>query len=179
MTHAIAGQPETFLRSTNLLARFERLLEILGTANLLLMTLIVCVDVIGRDLFERPLPWGTELLEVVLAAMIFALYPVISLRENHITVDLIAVRPALRRVQRMLSALIGAALYLLIAVCTGRQAIRSAEYGDASPLLGIPTALVLAGMTVMATVTAVCFLISGVNAWRKIEPVYQPENALV
>lgn len=162
-----------------MLVRVERLLETLGTANLLLMTVIVCVDVIGRDLFDRPLPWGTELLEVVLAAMIFALYPVISLRETHITVDLIAVRPALRRLQRMLAALIGAALYALIAVCTGRQAVRSAEYGDASPLLGIPTAYVLTGMTVMAAVTAICFLISGVNAWRRIEPVRKQEGALV
>ncbi len=162
-----------------MLIRFERLLETLGTANLLLMTVIVCVDVIGRDLFDRPLPWGTELLEVVLAAMIFALYPVISLRETHITVDLIAVRPAVRRAQRMLSALIGAALYMLIAACTGRQAVRSAEYGDASPLLGIPTAFVLIWMTVMAVVTAICFLISGAHAWRQVEPVRKREGALV
>lgn len=162
-----------------MLNRIERFLETLGTANLLFMTLIVCVDVIGRDLFDRPLPWATELLEVVLAAMIFALYPVISLRERHVTVDLIKVRPAVRRVQRMLSALIGAALYVLIAVCTGRQAARSAEYGDASALLGIPTAYVLGGMALMAVATAVCFLISGLYAWRWIEPVFNEERPLI
>lgn len=138
----------------------QRVLGAVGAAALFFMMSVVFVDVVGRNLFNRPLPWGTELLEVVVAVMVFAIYPVLALRGNHITVDLITVRPALHRVQRALAGAVGALLFFVIAYCTGRQAIRSAGYGDASPLLQIPTAWVLWGMTAMAVVTALCFLVS-------------------
>ena len=64
---------------------------------------VVFVDVVGRNLLNRPLPWGTELLEVVLAVLIFALYPVLALRSSHITVDLIPVPRALQTPQRLLA----------------------------------------------------------------------------
>ena len=71
----------------------ERALEWVGTATLFALMAIVVVDVAGRNLFNRPLPWGTEVLEVLLAAMVFALYPLLALRSRHITVDLIELRP--------------------------------------------------------------------------------------
>lgn len=140
--------------------RGERLLQAVGAAGLLTLMLVVVVDVAGRNLFNRPLPWGTELLEVVVALMVFALYPLLALRGNHITVDLISVSPAVQRMQRITACIVGATLFSVIAFCTARQAIRSAGYGDASPLLQIPTAWVLAGMTVLAGVTVACFLLA-------------------
>lgn len=136
-----------------------RALEGVGTAALFILMVVVFVDVVGRNLFNRPLPWGTELLEVVLAVLIFALYPVLALRSSHITVDLVPLPRALQVPQRVLSGLVGAALFGVIAFCTARQAIRSASYGDASALLHIPTAWVLWGMSVLAVVTALAFLL--------------------
>ena len=143
----------------------QRVLDGVGAATLGLMMAVVAVDVLGRNLFNQPLPWGTELLEVVVAVMIFALYPVLALRANHITVDLIGVRPSLQRLQRVLAALVGAVLFGVIAFCTGRQGVRSAGYGDASPLLHIPTAWVLWGMSAMAVLTMGCF---GASLWRAL-----------
>lgn len=139
---------------------FQRVLDAVGSAALLFMMLVVFVDVAGRNLINRPLPWGTELLEVVVAVMVFALYPVLALRGAHITVDLISVRAQLRPVQRWVAAVVGAVLFAVIAYCTGRQAVRSAGYGDASPLLQIPTAWVLWGMCALAAVTSLAFLLS-------------------
>jgi TRAP-type C4-dicarboxylate transport system permease small subunit len=135
-----------------------RALEGAGTAALFVLMVVVFVDVVGRNLLNRPLPWGTELLEVVLAVLIFAFYPVLALRSSHITVDLLPVPPALSLAQRMLSGLVGAALFGVIAFCTARQAIRSATYGDASALLQIPTAWVLWGMCALSAVTALAFV---------------------
>jgi len=144
--------------------KFVRLLDAVGSAALLLMMSVVFVDVIGRNLFNMPLPWGTELLEVVVAVMVFALYPVLALRASHITVDLITVRPSLQRVQRSVACAVGAVLFAVIAWCTARQAIRSASYGDASALLQIPTADVLWGMVVMSGATVLAFIAALVAA---------------
>lgn len=135
-------------------------LNAIGVMALFLMMAVVFVDVGGRNLLNHPLPWGTELLEVVVAVMIFVLYPVLALRSSHITVDLITVPPAWQRVQRLLACVVGAALFVVIACCSGRQAVRSAGYGDASPLLQIPTAWVLWGMAALAGVTAAAFLVA-------------------
>lgn len=142
----------------------QRVLDAVGAAALAFMMAVVFVDVVGRNLLNKPLPWGTELLEVVVAVMVFALYPVLALRSGHITVDLITVRPALQRLQRLLSAGVGALLFAVIAWCTGRQAMRSASYGDASPLLQIPTSVVLWGMTALAVATVIAFAIAFARA---------------
>jgi len=139
-----------------------RWLESIGSVCLAVLMLIVFVDVIGRNLFNRPLPWGTEVLEVVLAAMIFALYPVLALRSEHIVVDLIPVPAPLRALQRLLAAAVGAALFSAVAYCCARQAMRSATYGDASALLGIPTSWVLWVMAVLAGGTVLGFIAAAV-----------------
>ncbi len=141
----------------------QRALEFVGAASLLVLMAVVFVDVLGRNLLNKPLPWGTELLEVVLALMIFALYPLLALRSTHITVDLVALPARLRPAQRVLSALVGAALFGVVAYCTARQAIRSASYGDASAILQIPTSWVLWGMCALSIATAAAFLLA---VWR-------------
>ena len=145
----------------------QRTLDSVGGIALLLMMTVVAIDVAGRNLFNKPLPWGTELLEVVVAVMVFALYPVLALRSRHITVDLITVRPVLQRAQRVIACAVGAVLYGVIALCTGRQALRSASYGYASALLQIPTAVVLWGMSALAVVTVLCFGVALVRALRQ------------
>jgi TRAP-type C4-dicarboxylate transport system permease small subunit len=137
-----------------------RALEGAGVAALFILMVIVFIDVVGRNLLNRPLPWGTELLEVVLAVLIFALYPVLALRSSHITVDLVPVPRALRLSQRVLSGAVGAVLFGVIAFCTARQAIRSAGYGDASALLQIPTAWVLWGMCALSAATVLGFVVA-------------------
>ena len=41
-----------------------RALEGVGTAALFILMVVVFVDVVGRNLLNRPLPWGTELLSL-------------------------------------------------------------------------------------------------------------------
>lgn len=138
--------------------RVERILTVVGSASLLVLMAIVFVDVVARNLFNSPLPWGTEVLEVVLGAMIFVLYPVLAMRREHIVVDLIPVPRVARAAQRVLSGLVGAALFGVIAWACGRQALRSAGYGDASAILGIPTAWVLGCVAALSALCALVFV---------------------
>ncbi|MBS0449987.1 MAG: TRAP transporter small permease [Proteobacteria bacterium] len=135
-----------------------RVLEAIGAVCLVLLMVTVFVDVVGRNVFNKPLPWGTEALEIVLAAMIFLIYPVLAVGSGHITVDLISVRPALQKVQRLLGAAMGMALFALIAWCLVRQAQRAAEYGEATALLGVPVAWILGTMAVLAACTSAGFV---------------------
>jgi TRAP-type C4-dicarboxylate transport system permease small subunit len=136
----------------------ERTLRTVGTLSLLALMGIVFVDVVGRNLFNSPLLWGTEVAEVLLALMVFVFYPVLARRNGHIVVDLIPVPRALTLFQRLLAAAVGAALFGLIAWCCGRQALRSASYGDASAILGLPTAWVLWVMAALAGLSALVFV---------------------
>lgn len=144
--------------------RVERLLTAGGTASLLALMGIVFADVLGRNLFNSPLPGGTEVAEVLLGLMVFVLYPVLARRGGHIVVDLLPVPRAAKAAQRMLAGSVGALLFGIVAWCCGRQALRSAGYGDASAILGIPTAWVLWGMAVLAGLSALVFV---AQAWGR------------
>ena len=143
-----------------------RAMEAIGAFSLLILMVTVFIDVVGRNLLNTPLPWGTELLEIVLALMIFAIYPLLALGFGHITVDLIQVRPGLGVVQRVLGSLLGAMVFALIAWCMGRQAMRAAEYGEATPLLGVPLSWVLGGIGVLAVVSTLAFLLAAARTLR-------------
>lgn len=146
--------------------RIVKAMEAIGAVSLLVLMVTVFIDVVGRNLFNTPLPWGTELLEMVLALMIFAIYPLLALGFGHITVDLIQVRPSLNVVQRVLSSAIGAVVFALIAWCMLRQALRAADYGEATPLLNVPLSWVLGGIGVMGAVSALAFLLAALRTLR-------------
>jgi TRAP-type transport system small permease protein len=164
--------------SSGLLLRIERALSAGSATCLFALMLIVLIDVVGRNLFNSPLPWATELLEILVAAVVFLFYPILGLRAGHITVDLITVGSAVHRVQRGLGALMGILLFGLISWCMARQAIRAGGYGEASPVLGIPLDLVLGGMSVLAILTAAGFVTALVMAIRT-RAVFSRETILV
>jgi TRAP-type C4-dicarboxylate transport system permease small subunit len=146
--------------------RITRVLEAIGAVALLILMVTVFIDVLGRNLFNTPLPWGTELLEMVLALMIFAIYPLLALGFGHITVDLIQLPARLHTAQRVLGSLIGAVVFALIAWCMVRQALRAASYGEATPLLGVPLSGVLGAIGVMAAVSTLAFLLAAARTLR-------------
>lgn len=147
--------------------RIERTLKGVGTLSLLALVVIVTIDVAGRNLFNSPLLWGTEVMEVLLGLMVFVFYPVIARRHSHIVVDLVPVPRFARVAQRALAGAVGAALFGVIAWTCGRQARRSAEYGDASAMLGIPTAWVLWVMAALAGLSALVFAAQALGVWRR------------
>ena len=73
------------------------------------MMTLTCVDVIGRYFFSRPVFGGFELTEMMLAAMIFLGLPLVTLRNEHITVDVLdPVTPDwLFRVQHIVACAVG------------------------------------------------------------------------
>ena len=71
-----------------ILTIFKRVLAVfVGTALFFLMT-VVFVDVILRNVFNAPLAAGTELTELLMGAMAFASFPLLTLSLGQICVEL-------------------------------------------------------------------------------------------
>ena len=112
-----------------------------GTSALVLFALMAmtCIDVIGRYFFNAPLDGATELTQLMLGVIVFAMLPAVCLREEHISVDLL---------DRWFPARFGAVrsivLNLLMAVMMAAVCWRvwllaelTADYGDATEFLAI------------------------------------------
>ena len=134
----------------------------LAAALMLCLMLLTCVDVVGRYFFSRPMPGGFELTEVLLAALIFAGLPLVTLRGDHITVDLFdpVTSEWLFRIQHALASLIGAA-------CTGclawRLWLRAEDLqraGETTSQLQFRLAWLTYAMAVLMALTAVALLVT-------------------
>ncbi|WP_152527880.1 TRAP transporter small permease [Lutibaculum baratangense] len=129
----------------------------LGAAIFLLaMMLVTTVDVAGRYLFATPLPGAFELTQLLLAATVFAGLPLVTLKEEHVSVTLLSERLKGRAaaLHGALSSALSAAVFIVVARQLGVQAMRLASYGDTTSLLRIPMAPLAWTMSVLAGLTA-------------------------
>ena len=62
-----------------------------GASSLVLFALMVmtCIDVIGRYFFNSPLDGATELTQLMMGLIVFAILPTVCYREEHVSVDLL------------------------------------------------------------------------------------------
>ena len=146
-----------------------------GTSSTVLFVLMAmtCIDVIGRSLFNAPLDGATELTQLMLGVIVFAVVPTVCLREDHITVDLLdpwfpapLVRP--RRI----------ALNLLMAVMLAAVCWRvwilsdlTADYGDATEYLAIPLAPISYFIAALSGAGALALLANALHYLLRGEPV--------
>jgi TRAP-type C4-dicarboxylate transport system permease small subunit len=63
--------------------------DTLAAAMLLALTVVTCVDVIGRELLRAPIKGADELTIVFMAISVYAVFGSITWREDHVCVDLI------------------------------------------------------------------------------------------
>ncbi len=125
------------------------------------LMLLTCADVGGRYFFNQPV-WGAfELTEMMLAALIFAGLPLVSLRNEHVTVDLFdPVTPDwLFRIQHIVACAIGVA-------CTGYLAwrlwLRAGDMlaaGETTAQLKLTVGWLTCAMSLLMTLTAAALLI--------------------
>ncbi len=143
-----------------------------AAALILCLMLLTCVDVVGRYFLNRPVTGGFELTEVLLAALIFAGLPLVTLRGDHITVDLFdPVTPDwLFRIQHALASLIGAA-------CTGclswRLWLRAEDLqraGETTSQLQFRLAWLTYAMAILMALTAMALIVTLLRRPRRHIP---------
>ncbi len=70
--------------------RIALALEALSAVLLIALMAVTGVDVVGRYLFDAPLPGAFETTELLLGAFVFAALPLVSREGGHVEVDLFA-----------------------------------------------------------------------------------------
>jgi TRAP-type C4-dicarboxylate transport system permease small subunit len=141
----------------------------IAAAVMLCLMVLTCVDVVGRYFLNSPLWGGFELTEMLLATLIFAGLPLVTLRGDHVTVDLFdPVTPDwLFRIQHAVACAIGF-------TCTGYLAWRlwlRAEHmdraGETTAQLKIKLAWLTYSMSVLMAITAVALLLLAFSRARR------------
>jgi TRAP-type transport system small permease protein len=130
---------------------------------------LTCADVAGRYLFNSPV-WGAfELTEMMLAALIFAALPLVSLRNEHVTVDLFdPMTPDwLLRVQHVAACAIGAVCTAYLAWRLWIRAGNLLAAGETTAQLRLTMAWLAYGMAVLMALTAAALAILALRRPRR------------
>ena len=130
--------------SAHISTGLKRGLEALAALSLVLMMVITFIDVFGRYFFNTPITGATELIEILLALMVFMAFPLVSWDEEHISVDLFDnyfPKSCINIRQAVINLVCSVAL-ILVAMTNWKLAGRSLEYEEVSEVLEIPTAYI-------------------------------------
>jgi TRAP-type C4-dicarboxylate transport system permease small subunit len=152
------------------LAAVERVLQtVLGTAaalTLFAMMALTCVDVVGRYAFSRPVAGGLEVIEIMMALIVYAALPLVTMREEHVTVDVLdAITPDwLLRVQHVAASLVCAVVAGVLAWRLFLRAGRMMGYGDTTAVLKVALYPLTYTMAAMMALTAAAFLVRALSA---------------
>jgi TRAP-type C4-dicarboxylate transport system permease small subunit len=142
------------------LRRTERALGALAAVALVGIVLLTCVDVVGRYLLNRPLTGAFELSEMAMGALVFASLPLVTLRRQQVTVDLLdwLVPGSWRTAQDVAASLVAA---LCVGVVAWRLWVKAAEMlanGETTAVLKIPMYPLVHAMALLSFLTAVVIL---------------------
>lgn len=151
-----------FTRALNLFNRFVApSLGYLSASLLLFLMLFTCIDVFGRYFFNRPVVGGFELTQIFLAVLIFAGLPLITLRNEQITVDLFdsIVPERARRIQYSVVQLIGAFITALLSRQLWGRGDQLLLMQDTTVEYQIPLFYVAYAMSVIMAMTALVFVL--------------------
>ncbi|MFK4752258.1 MULTISPECIES: TRAP transporter small permease [Oceanospirillaceae] len=139
--------------------QLESMAAVVAGTLIFLLVLITFVDVTGRQ-FGHPLAFAFEITQLTVGIMFYTVLPLVTLRREHITVDLIAINPDSFGV-RVLAALVNL-------LCVGALAVTAKELWRQGEMLEMlntvtmftrwPVAPFVYFMAVLAMFTALIFV---------------------
>jgi len=133
-----------------------KLLEYIGALLLFAMMMLTFVDVIARYFFSRSITGGFEITEIMLATLIFCGLPLITLRDGHITVDLLEgfFAKGFKKFRDRLVYIMVAVVLAFLGYRLWLKGLTFVEYNDQTAILYIPLAPVCFIMAVLSIVSA-------------------------
>jgi TRAP-type C4-dicarboxylate transport system permease small subunit len=152
----ISGLSKDFTFAPQLL----RALGIIMCALLFALMILTMIDVTGRDFFDNPLPGTVEYTELGLGILVFGSLPLVTARQEHITIDIFDFLLGGRRkyVQQLVVNVLGAVITVFIAWRIFVKADELAANGDRSINMQLPLAPVAYFMSVMSVAAALIML---------------------
>lgn len=142
--------------------KIETLAGVVAAIALGAMMVIAVIDVVGRQVFNKPLNGATELTEVCMMLVSFLLFPFVALRRAHIKVDLLEhlFSRAVLAAQTVVTGILGAGIFALLGYRLCITGNRSLGYGDVTMGLEIPLGYLYWTMGIFSLLTALGFLAS-------------------
>jgi TRAP-type C4-dicarboxylate transport system permease small subunit len=119
---------------------FNRQASNLAMIVLMAMGLLVVVDVILRRLFNSPLSWTYEVIEVTLTVVVFFTLAYCAVQRGHISIDVLTSRlpPKSRAIVDVFGCFLGIVLFGFMAWCSIRSGIGELASHRVTGLLHIP-----------------------------------------
>jgi TRAP-type C4-dicarboxylate transport system permease small subunit len=139
--------------------------DMIAAAMLLALTVVTCVDVIGREVLRAPIKGADELTVVFMALCIYAVYGSITWREDHVCVDLVDLVWPQRLVapRQIVLNLVAAAFLAVVTQRVWIVAGRLTGDGERTEYLHIPKGPLTYVFAVMCGVATLCLLGNGVR----------------
>jgi TRAP-type C4-dicarboxylate transport system permease small subunit len=148
----------------------NRVLSFVLALDMLAMLSLTFVDVLGRYLFNAPVPGSFEIVSFMMAGAIAAGLPVVTQHREHIAVNLfdsvIHRSPKLRRVQELAIALLSALILGFMTYRLWFEAVDLTEGHQQTGFLKLPLAPVVYGITVMFALTTLILVAQLIAALR-------------
>lgn len=110
----------------------------LSAGLLALMTVLVVGQVIGRNVFDLGTPWADELARFSGLALVFLCVPLLALRGQHVSVDMIPMALPVRWRRYALMASEVAILTFCVLTLLGFQSFLSRAWKFSTPAMGLP-----------------------------------------
>jgi TRAP-type C4-dicarboxylate transport system permease small subunit len=151
---------------------FDLTLKVVMATLLFAMMTITAVDVIGRYLFSAPVPGGFEIVQYLMAVVVFASLPLTTAAESHLSVSLIGshLRGRPQRIHRILVLAFSCVALSVIAWRMADQGAILAGSQQISGFLELPLAPVAWVMSVLAALATVIALVKLCAALLGREP---------
>ena len=145
---------------------------------LFVMMALTTADVVGRYVLNAPISGAFEIVQYLMALVVFAALPVTTASDSHLSVSLLppTMLGPIGRVHRILIRLVSAIALFVIAWRMARQAQILANSEQVSGYLQLPLAPIAAAMAVFAALAFFIMLVKLFVAMGGREQV-QPEAA--
>lgn len=142
--------------------------ELTVAAALAAMAAVTGLDVVGRYLFNAPLPGSYELVGLLLAVVVFAALPVATARREHVVVDVLdhLLPRRLVALQAGLTGLLAATALAALAWQLWLRGLRLAADNAATNLLAIPLAPVALFMAACSAAAVPAMVAAALAAFR-------------
>ncbi len=151
-------------RVLDLIRRASRLPVLLASLALFVLMVMTFMDVILRSTLNSPIEAATELTRLLMAVIVFAVLPVVSVRGDHIAVDLsdpLFDRLRLARIRDGVIQIASGVMLYWPVLRVWVLAERARDYGDVTEYLAIPQFYIgwfIAGAT---AITAFAMIVTG------------------
>lgn len=151
------------------LLRFGRIGQVLTASISVLVTVILlglmfltCADVVGRYFFRHPITGALEMTEILLALLIFAGLPQVTVRAEHVTIDMLDAVTSTRFqfVQRVVAGGVSALVFGFLSYRMWIRAETLQAAGETTATLSIPMYPVVYSMSILLAVSSFCALVA-------------------